>query len=217
MPQLDAIISVTLAGLALSATPGPSMLYVLSHSVGQSRAAGLASAVGLGLGGVILAVATALGLAALLTRHDWLLTGLSYVGSAYLIWLGIGMIREARSDEQTAFEAEKLSQRSLSSIVWRGMLVELLNPKTLLFFALFLPPFVSEVSWDGTDANLQLQLLTLGAIVPLTALPSDLIVAYLGGTMAQAINRRRVIRECLGWIGGLILVFIALNLQFSFI
>ncbi|MEM7291534.1 MAG: LysE family transporter, partial [Pseudomonadota bacterium] len=70
MPQLDAIVSVTLAGLALSATPGPSMLYVLSHSVGQSRAAGLASAIGLGLGGVILAVATALGLAALLSRHE---------------------------------------------------------------------------------------------------------------------------------------------------
>lgn len=217
MPQLDAIISVTLAGLALSATPGPSMLYVLSHSVGQSRAAGLASALGLGLGGVILAVATALGLAAILTRHDWLLTGLSYVGSVYLIWLGIGMIREARSKADATFEAEKLNQRPLSSIVWRGMLVELLNPKTLLFFALFLPPFVSEASWDGTDASLGLQLLTLGAIVPLTALPSDLIVAYLGGTMAQAINQRRVIRECLGWIGGITLVIIALNLQFGFI
>ena len=53
MPQLDAIISVTLAGLALSATPGPSMLYVLSRSVGQSRAAGLASALGLGLASTI--------------------------------------------------------------------------------------------------------------------------------------------------------------------
>ena len=217
MPQLDAIVSVTLAGLALSATPGPSMLYVLSHSVGQSRAAGLASAIGLGLGGVIQAVSTALGLAALLSRHERLLNGLSYVGSAYLIWLGIGMIREARSKSNETFETERLKQRSIFSIVGQGVLVEVLNPKTLLFFALFLPPFVSDVSWDGTDANLQLQLLTLGAIVPLTALPSDLIVAYLGGTMAEAINQRRLIRECLGWVGGLTLVFIALNLQFGFI
>lgn len=217
MPHLDAIISVTLAGLALSVTPGPSMLYVLSHSVGQSRAAGLASALGLGLGGVVLAVATALGLAAILSRHDWLLTGMSYIGSAYLIWLGVGMVRDVHSKANASFDAEKIHPRSLSSIVWRGILVEVLNPKTLLFFALFLPPFVSEVSWDGTDTNLRLQLLTLGAIVPLTALPSDLIVAYLGGTMAQAINHHRAIRMCLGWIGGITLVFIALNLQFNFV
>ncbi|MEL6792844.1 MAG: LysE family transporter, partial [Pseudomonadota bacterium] len=65
MPSAETIVMVALAGLALSATPGPSMLYVLSRSVGQSRAAGLASALGLGLGGALLAAATALGLAAI--------------------------------------------------------------------------------------------------------------------------------------------------------
>ncbi len=60
MPTFQALLSVALAGLALSATPGPSMLYVLSQTVGQSRAAGFASAIGLCLGGVILAIATAL-------------------------------------------------------------------------------------------------------------------------------------------------------------
>jgi threonine/homoserine/homoserine lactone efflux protein len=64
MPSLDAMLAVALAGLTLSVTPGPSMLYVLSRTVGQSRAAGLASALGLCLGGIFLAVATALGLAA---------------------------------------------------------------------------------------------------------------------------------------------------------
>ena len=92
MPNLESIASVVLAGLALSATPGPSMLYVLSRSVGQSRAAGLASAIGLGLGGVLLAAATALGLAAVLKQTDWAIDILRIAGSIYLAYLGAQMI-----------------------------------------------------------------------------------------------------------------------------
>ena len=72
MPTFEAILMVAAAGVALSATPGPSMLYVLSRSVGQSRAAGLASALGLGVGGVILAALTALGLAAVFQQTQWM-------------------------------------------------------------------------------------------------------------------------------------------------
>ncbi|MEM9854971.1 MAG: LysE family translocator [Pseudomonadota bacterium] len=213
MPQLETIIAVAVAGFALSATPGPSMLYVLSRSVGQSRAAGLASALGLGLGGVLLAVATALGLAAVLTRYDWLLLALSYAGSAYLIWLGVGMIKDAREAARMELKVSDVEAQSLPSIVGQGVLVELLNPKTLLFFALFLPPFVSHGGWGSGDISVQYQLLILGALVPLTALPADLLVAYLGGTMAAALNKRRVIRELLGWLSGAALIFIAINLH----
>lgn len=217
MPEFDAIIAVTLAGLALSLTPGPSMFYVLSRSIGQSRSAGLASAVGLGLGGVFLAVATALGLAAMLTRFDWLVLMLRYIGSAYLIWLGIGMIMDARRSAQVTFKAADLKEKSFSAIIWQGILVEFLNPKTVLFFALFLPPFVTAGGGAVMDTSVTLQLLVLGALVPLTAIPSDILVAYLGGTLAQTINRQKVFRECLAWAGGLILIAIAINLHLEFI
>lgn len=214
MPPLDAIVAVTLAGFALSATPGPSMLYVLSRSVGQSRAAGLASALGLGLGGVLLAIATAMGLAVILNQFEWLVVALRYIGSAYLIWLGVSMILEARENAKIALEAEEVKRRSFSKIVWQGVLVEFLNPKTVLFFALFLPPFVSA---GVDDTSVELQLLILGVLVPLTAVPSDLIVAFLGGTLAQSINRQQMLREGLAWFGGLILIAIALNLHLKFI
>lgn len=217
MPTTETMISVALAGLALSLSPGPSMLYVLSRSVGQSRAAGLASALGLGLGGVLLAVATALGLAAMLTRVDGLVVGLRYVGSAYLVWLGIGMIRDAHASAQVTVQAEKVEAGSFSRIIWQGVLVELLNPKTVLFFALFLPPFVGASSGLEAPTNVQLELLVLGILVPLTAIPSDLLVAYMGGTMAQVINRNRRVREGLAWAGGLILIGIAFNLHFGVI
>ncbi|MEM8774701.1 MAG: LysE family translocator [Pseudomonadota bacterium] len=217
MPSLEAILAVTLAGFALSATPGPSMLYVLSRSVGQSRAAGLASALGLGLGGVLLAVATALGLAVVLTTYDWLLSTLKYLGSAYLIYLGVEMIKDARANSRMDLKVETLEQQPLGQIVGQGIFVELLNPKTVLFFALFLPPFVSASGLAGTDPMVKWQLLTLGVIVPLTALPADIVVAFLGGTMAQALQRNRRVRECLAWAAGIILVCIAFNLHLNII
>jgi len=213
MPSLDAMIAVALAGLALSATPGPSMLYVLSRTVGQSRAAGLASALGLFLGGIILAIATALGLAAVFETSGWMVTALRYVGSAYLIWLGLEMIRGAKADAQVTLDVEKVRRKPFSSIIWQGIIVEVLNPKTVLFFALFLPPFVNAGSAQAARASVTMQLLVLGALVPLTAIPSDLVVAYMGGTMTKVINREKAMRERMAWAGGLILVAIALNLH----
>ena len=212
-PSLQSILAVTLAGLALSATPGPSMLYVLSHSIGQSRAAGLASALGLCLGGVVLAVATALGLAAVFAKVDWVIPVLRTAGAAYLVWLGLGMIREARSNAQADLHVDDsgLPRAPLISIVRRGVLVELLNPKTVLFFALFLPPFVASGPGTG-DANVTVQLLILGALVPLTAVPSDLAVAMMGGSMAERLNRSQGARLALAWAGGLMLLAIAAGL-----
>lgn len=217
MPHFDAIIAVCLAGLALSATPGPSMLYVLSHSVGQSRSAGLASAFGLCLGGTFLAIATAFGLAAVFASSSWIVVVLRYAGSAYLIWLGLNMIRNARSNAQAMVELGKHGHKPLGIIVWQGALVELLNPKTVLFFALFLPPFINVGSGAADQSSVSMQLLVLGALVPLTAIPSDLAVAYMGGAMTRVINKEKVAREVLAWVGGLILMGIALNLHLGFI
>ncbi|SFQ66587.1 LysE family translocator [Donghicola eburneus] len=213
MPSLDAMIAVALAGLALSATPGPSMLYVLSRTVGQSRAAGLASALGLCLGGIVLAVASALGLAAVFQQSDWLVAALRYIGSAYLIWLGLDMIRSAKAESQVTLDVDSVQKRSLGSIIWQGVVVEVLNPKTVLFFALFLPPFIHAGDAQGAVSSVTLQLLVLGALVPLTAIPSDLVVAYMGGTMTRVLNRQKAMRERTAWAGGLILIGIALNLH----
>ena len=217
MPNLESIVAVVLAGLALSATPGPSMLYVLSRSVGQSRAAGLASAIGLGFGGVLLAAATALGLAAVLKQTDWAIDILRIAGSIYLVYLGAQMIWEVHVATPQKLFVENVRSRSLSSIIWQGVLVEFLNPKTVLFFVLFLPQFVEASGGSITNDNVTLQLLILGILVPLTAVPSDLIVAFIGGSVAQAVNENPMISKYLSWFGGLTLIFIAANLHFGLI
>ena len=212
MPHLDAILAVALAGLALSATPGPSMLYVASRSIGQSRSAGLASALGLGLGGVLLAVATAFGLATLFVQFDWIVEALRLVGSAYLVWLGVGMIRTARETSRLSLEANRVDRESFHRIVWQGVLVELLNPKTVLFFMLFLPPFIDGGAGPVSAEEVRLQFLVLGALVPLTAVPSDILVAVMGSTVTRALNHQQRFRETLAWVGGLVLIGIAVNL-----
>ena len=207
MPTMDSILAVALAGLALSATPGPSMLYVLSRTVGQSRSAGLASAIGLCLGGILLALATAWGLGTVFMTHGGLVQTLRYLGAAYLIWLGVGMIVEARASAEQVLTASSVAKRPLADVMWQGVLVELLNPKTVLFFALFLPPFV--VLDPGSAGSVTSQLLLLGVLVPLTAIPADLAVAWLGGTVAQTLNESRKARVSMAWVSGLVLIGIA--------
>lgn len=210
MPSIETIMIVALAGFALSASPGPSMLYVLSRSVGQSRAAGLASAVGLGLGGVVLAVVAALGLAAIFQQSTVAYHALTFVGAAYLIFLGSQMILEkdevAKSGE---FEVREVQQRSYSRIVAQGVLVEIMNPKTVLFFMAFIPPFVETSRGDVVT-----QMLLLGVLVPLTAMPSDIVVAFIGGSLAQTVKGNRMIRRGLSWLGGLFLIGIGISLFF---
>lgn len=217
MPPIDNILAVLVAGFFLSATPGPSMLYVLSHSVGQSRGAGLASALGLALGGIILAIATALGLAQMFERFPAIVVMLRYVGSAYLAWLGITMIWTARAAAKAQLTVAQVQKKPISAIVWQGVIVELLNPKTVLFFALFLPPFINADHGAITATDIQSQLLILGVLVPLTAIPSDVLIAFLGGTLAKSINERQALRTGMAWVGGLTLIAIALNLHFGFL
>lgn len=214
MPTLHALLSVALAGFALSASPGPSMLYVLSQSVGQSRAAGLASALGLCLGGVLLAIGTAFGLATIFAEAAWLVVALRYFGAAYLVWLGIGMVQTARIQARIDFSVVKINHKPILFIVWQGVLVELLNPKTVLFFALFLPPFVVIPHEPAEYQNLTIQLLVLGSLVPLTALPSDIVVALTGSAMSNKLNNNKKAREVLAWCGGLLLIAIAVSLLF---
>lgn len=209
MPPMESMIAVALAGLALSATPGPSMLYVLSRTVGQSRSAGFASALGLCLGGIVLAVATAWGLGTIFMTFDGLVVALKYLGAAYLVWLGARMIKEARTSAEQDLSASSVAKRPLAKVMWQGVLVELLNPKTVLFFALFLPPFVALEPGVTGSGDVTLQLLLLGVLVPLTAIPADLVVAWLGGSLAQTLNDSRKARQSMAWAGGLVLIGIA--------
>jgi threonine/homoserine/homoserine lactone efflux protein len=198
LPSIETLLIVTMAGLALSASPGPSMLYVLSRSIGHNRQAGYISAFGLAVGGMILAVATALGLSALLTATPTVFTTVQYLGAAYLVYLGVDMIW---AKEEGGGGLTKVRNESLPRIFWQGVVVEVLNPKTVLFFLAFIPQFV-----DSATGSVTMQMLVLGILVPLTAIPSDIIVAMTGGTLANRIAGNVTVNRALKWLGGSFLV-----------
>lgn len=206
MPTLDVIIAVIVAGLLLSASPGPSMLYVLSRSVGQSRAAGFASSIGLAIGGVLLAIATALGLAAIFEYSPRAFTILQIAGGCYLCFLGYSVIKGAGKDDMSV---RKVKDASFIKVLYQGILVELLNPKTAIFFLAFLPQFI-----DYSRDNVTTQFLILGMLVPLTAIPSDIFVSIAGGTLAQKLKRKPIAGIVLGWIAGIILIGLAIRIFF---
>ena len=206
MPSFEAIITVLIAGFLISASPGPSMMYVLSRSVGQSRAAGFASSLGLAIGGVLLAIGSALGLAVIFEYSSNLYKIVSIAGAGYLLYLGYDMIKGAGKDK---LEISKVKSEKFSKIMYQGILVELLNPKTILFFLAFLPQFV-----DYSRADVTMQMMVLGILVPLTAIPSDVVVSVIGGSLTNKLSRHPSCGITLTWIGGLILIALAVRILY---
>lgn len=208
MPSTDTLILVALAGLALSFTPGPSMLYVLSRTLGQGWRAGIASSIGLALGGILLAVAAAIGLSTVLQHSDFVFNAIKISGALYLIYLGsdgiLSVFRQAPVDDKPAYE---MNRESPSRLIGQGVLVEVLNPKTILFFLAFVPQFVS-----ADNGNTVVQMLILGSLVPLTAIPSDVMVSLGGNVVVHRIRRSRPAQIALEILAGTFLIGIGLHL-----
>src|SRR6184192_828100 len=135
--------------------PGPAVTYVVSRSIGRGRAAGLVSVLGIVTGTLCHVVAAALGISALLASSAVAFQFVKYLGAAYLIYLGIKTLR--RKDEQLVEAAT--GETKLIRLYGQGLLVNVLNPKTGLFFLAFLPQFV-----DPTRGHVTLQILQLGIL-----------------------------------------------------
>src|SRR6476661_3811759 len=176
MPSLAHLAIFTLAALAMNAAPGPSNLYVLSRSLAQGTAGGLVSALGLALGSLFHVALAVAGLAALLSYAPTLYDAIRLAGAAYLIYLGIKILRAPGA----SMPANGGARRSLGRVLFDAALVEMLNPKTALFFLAFLPQFVEPAAGPAAP-----QLLLLGLIVTLTALPCDMLVAFAGARLAR--------------------------------
>jgi threonine/homoserine/homoserine lactone efflux protein len=182
--------------------PGPAVTYVVSRSIGHGRAAGLVSVLGIVTGTLCHVVAAALGISALLASSAVAFQFVKYLGSAYLIYLGIKTLR--RKEEQLA-EADS-GETKLTRIYGQGLLVNLLNPKTALFFLAFLPQFV-----DPTRGHITVQILQLGILFALMGWFSDSVYAVIAGTVAErirgSVRLRRAQRNISG--GGLIALGLA--------
>ena len=161
------------AALVLLLTPGPAVLFIIARSLEQGRVAGIISALGIGLAGVGHVIVAALGLSALLLQSAIAFNLVKYLGAAYLIYLGIRtLITRAE-----AASIRQIEPQALSRIFWQGFVVNLLNPKTALFFFAFLPQFVKPAYGSVTG-----QVIFLGTIFVGMAIISDSMYASVAGT-----------------------------------
>lgn len=185
IPAWPLVAAFFLASLVLAVTPGPAVLYVVTRTLAQGRRAGLASVAGVALGNLGNAVGASIGLAALFAISSLAFTVVKYAGAAYLIYLGI---RALRANDANVVPAGFGTVR-LHRIFRDGFVVALLNPKTAIFFAAFLPQFMDSAG------SAMLQSVSLGAFFVVIAATTDCIYVMAASTVAPLFGRMRGARS----------------------
>ncbi len=197
MIQFSQLYFFMAASLALLLVPGPAVLYITARSANQGRLAGLVSVLAIETANFTQAVAATLGLSAILLSSALAFDVVKYLGAAYLIYLGV---RKLLTREETAGN-ETIAQESLARIYWQGLVVNLLNPKTALFFFAFLPQFV-----DPNKGNVMGQTLLLGAIFVGMAIITDSLYALLASSLAERLRGSRHFQKGQRYFAGLVYV-----------
>jgi threonine/homoserine/homoserine lactone efflux protein len=205
MPDLHSFLLFLAAGLALNFTPGPDMLYVAARGASEGRAAGIASALGIGAGTLVHITLVALGLAALLAAVPIAYLVVRITGAVYLVYLGVRAIRS-----RSALTIKELEPAPLSIVFRQGVLTNVLNPKVALFFLAFLPQFV-----DPNRGNPVPQIVALGLVFDLTGTLVNLGVAVGASRAASRLREASRARNVLQKITGVLFIGLGLRLAFA--
>ena len=180
MPDVSTFALFVAAALVMLIVPGPSVLYIVARSVEGGRTSGLISVLGIQTGALVHIAFAALGLSAILASSAVAFSVVKWLGAAYLVWLGLRRIFGGDEEEDVSVEPERLPR-----VYLQGVVVNVLNPKTALFFLAFLPQFV-----DPARGAAWTQVLLLGATFVVLALCSDGLYALLSGTAGGWLRRK---------------------------
>jgi threonine/homoserine/homoserine lactone efflux protein len=174
------------AGLLLLLTPGPAVFYIIARSIDQGRPAGLVSTLGIGVGTMFHVIAAAFGISALLVSSALLFNIVKLLGAGYLVYIGIRKL----FFEKDMVEHNQVERATLKQIFYQGVVVNILNPKTALFFFAFLPQFV-----DPAKGSVVPQIFVLGLLLIVMGLMTDGAYAVLAGTAGNWLkNNLRLLR-----------------------
>jgi threonine/homoserine/homoserine lactone efflux protein len=201
MPEASTLALFAVAAVTLLLIPGPAVLYIVTRSVDQGRAAGLASVCGVHVGTLLHVAAAALGLSALLVSSATAYDTVRWLGAAYLVWLGVRRLLARDEDVAAAAAGPDARRPGLGRIFAQGVVVNVLNPKTALFFFAFLPQFV-----DTSRGSVPFQVVVLGAAFVLLGLLSDGAYALLASTGAGWLRRRPRVARASRLVSGGVLI-----------
>jgi threonine/homoserine/homoserine lactone efflux protein len=202
MPTASTTALFLLAAVALAVVPGPAVAYIVTQSIDQGRRAGLVSAVGVASGGLVHVVAATIGLSALIASSATAFTLVKLGGAAYLIVVGIRRIL-AGDDEG---ERQAALRAPLRRIYRQGVVVNVLNPKTALFFLAFVPQFV-----DPDRGAVWPQVALLGCLFVLVAVLSDSTYALVADAVAGRLRRTGTGARLRRWFTGGVFVVLGVS------
>jgi threonine/homoserine/homoserine lactone efflux protein len=206
MPDPSRLALFVGAALLLLVVPGPSVLYIVTQSVSHGRRAGMASVAGITTGTLVHIAAATIGLSALLASSALAFDVVKYLGAAYLIVVGIRRLAGLERGDQ----GRVTPSRSLGSLYRQGIVVNVLNPKTALFFLAFLPQFV-----DSTRGAVWAQILLLGLLFAALGFVSDGVWALVAGTLGERLRSSRRFPQVQRYVSGSVFVGLGAVAAFS--
>lgn len=194
------------AGLILNLSPGPDLFYVVGTSLANGRKVGVAAALGIAFGALFHVCAAAFGIAVLLRTSPWAFFVMKWVGALYLAWLGVNAIRGAHG------VAGQIERKAVSTFqaFRQGALVDVMNPKSAIFFLAFLPQFIQPGA--GSVAG---QTIILGVIVILIGLVIESAAALGAAQLTQTLRKRPALTAWLDRIFGGVLIGLGARLAFQ--
>jgi len=204
MPESHNILAFALVSLGMALTPGPNMIYLISRSISQGRAAGLVSLGGVALGFIFYMVSAAFGLTALMMAVPYAYDTLRIAGVLYLLWMAWQSVRPGG---RSPFQLKELPEHSPRKLFLMGLLTNLLNPKIAIVYLSLLPQFINP-----THGSVLLQSLMLGMTQIVISVSINALVAISAGTIALFLVRRPSFGVFQRWLMGGVLTGLAVKI-----
>jgi threonine/homoserine/homoserine lactone efflux protein len=205
MPPLETLIAFLATTAVFAFIPGPAMLYAAAQTIARGRWSGLMASLGIHLGGYVHVIAAAAGLSVLFHAVPLIYMVVKFAGAIYLIWLGISLFRTKPHSE---IASASIEQKSGRRAFFESITVEVLNPKTAIFFLAFLPQFIDP----SAAFPVWVQFVLLGTIVNMVFSAADLLCVFLAGAMLSRLQRSSRAQKLMQRAGGAILVGLGTHL-----
>jgi threonine/homoserine/homoserine lactone efflux protein len=207
MPHIATLLGFALVSLGMVLTPGPNMIYLISRSITQGRAAGIVSLGGVALGFVFYMLCAAFGITALLFAVPYAYDALRFAGAAYLLWLAWQALKP---NGRSPFQVKKLPPDSPRKLFAMGFVTNLLNPKIAMLYLALLPQFI-----DPTVGSVLTQSLALGAIQIVISVSVNALIALAAGSIACFLGARPGWLLVQRWLMGTVLAGLAVKMAFE--
>lgn len=209
-PEL--FLSFLAVSFLLAITPGPSNAFLMAQTFSKGKTAGIQTALGFAIAGVVHTVLMVLGLSTLLKTNETAYQVVLWLGAGYLFYLGVGtMIESFKHTPLSHDEKPHVTYKKEKNVMVQAMMTELLNPKVAMFFIAFIPQFTDA----SLDLSITAQLLIFGLLYPILAFPIDFTYIHLGDKIAGYFRHHPSVQDWIDRLTGAIFITLAINLYQS--